>query len=324
MRQLIKRTFPTHGIVGEEFGAEQTRCRIRLGARSDRRHQGLHGRPAALGHADRPDAQRRAGLRPDAPAVHGRALLRRRRQRRPTAAGGERKLMTRRCASLTDAIISTTSPRCSTARSSPPTSGSSARAASPLRLRLLRLLHAAAGHIDLVIEAGLKPYDIVALIPIIEGAGGIVTDLGRRDAAKGGSIVAAGDRRVHEAASRPESSTGESRPVARSGVPGMKASKAAQNSSRISSRSIRISCRAPGQHDGVPGLEAGREALHRRRRADRIGAGRDDQRRQCGSSSGKRGSANLRFMKRKASIAGDGRVADAPSPHRRRHAALRA
>ena len=33
----------------------------------------------------------------------------------------------------------------------------------------------AAGHIDLVIEAGLKPYDIVALIPIIEGAGGIVT-----------------------------------------------------------------------------------------------------------------------------------------------------
>ena len=34
----------------------------------------------------------------------------------------------------------------------------------------------AAGHIDLVVEAGLKPYDIAALVPIIEGAGGIVTD----------------------------------------------------------------------------------------------------------------------------------------------------
>ena len=33
----------------------------------------------------------------------------------------------------------------------------------------------AAGHVDLVIETNLQPYDIVALIPIIEGAGGVVT-----------------------------------------------------------------------------------------------------------------------------------------------------
>ena len=58
----------------------------------------------------------------------------------------------------------------------------------------------AAGHIDLVIETGLKPYDIVALIPIIEGAGGIVTSWSGGSAAGGGSIVAAGDRRVHAAA----------------------------------------------------------------------------------------------------------------------------
>ncbi len=60
----------------------------------------------------------------------------------------------------------------------------------------------AAGHVDLVIEAGLKPYDIVALIPIIEGAGGIVTDWEGGPASAGGSVVAAGDRRVHEAALR--------------------------------------------------------------------------------------------------------------------------
>ena len=57
----------------------------------------------------------------------------------------------------------------------------------------------AAGHIDLVVESGLKPYDIAALIPIIEGAGGVVTAWDGGPAGNGGSIAAAGDRRVHEA-----------------------------------------------------------------------------------------------------------------------------
>ena len=51
MRRLINANFPSHGIVGEEFGAERRRGRIRLGARSDRWHEGLHLRPADLGHA---------------------------------------------------------------------------------------------------------------------------------------------------------------------------------------------------------------------------------------------------------------------------------
>jgi histidinol-phosphatase len=58
----------------------------------------------------------------------------------------------------------------------------------------------AAGHLDLVIETELKPYDIAALIPIIAGAGGIVTTWEGQPAMGGGRIVAAGDRRVHEAA----------------------------------------------------------------------------------------------------------------------------
>ena len=66
----------------------------------------------------------------------------------------------------------------------------------------------AAGHIDLVIEAGLKPYDIVALIPIIEGAGGIVTTWDGGSAAKGGRVIAAGDRRIHERRARGAGSTG--------------------------------------------------------------------------------------------------------------------
>jgi fructose-1,6-bisphosphatase/inositol monophosphatase family enzyme len=56
----------------------------------------------------------------------------------------------------------------------------------------------AMGQVDLVIEAGLKPYDIVALIPIIEGAGGVVTNWTGSSAAGGGQIVASGDVALHE------------------------------------------------------------------------------------------------------------------------------
>lgn len=58
----------------------------------------------------------------------------------------------------------------------------------------------AAGFIDLVVEAGLALYDIAALIPIVEEAGGIVTDWQGNPAPKGGRIVAAGDERLHASA----------------------------------------------------------------------------------------------------------------------------
>ena len=58
----------------------------------------------------------------------------------------------------------------------------------------------AAGHVDLVIETELKPYDILPLIPIIAGAGGIVTAWDGGPAKAGGRIIAAGDERVHAAA----------------------------------------------------------------------------------------------------------------------------
>jgi myo-inositol-1(or 4)-monophosphatase len=58
----------------------------------------------------------------------------------------------------------------------------------------------AAGQLDLVIETELKPYDVAALIPIITGAGGIITTWDGKPAQNGGQIIAAGDKRVHEAA----------------------------------------------------------------------------------------------------------------------------
>jgi myo-inositol-1(or 4)-monophosphatase len=56
----------------------------------------------------------------------------------------------------------------------------------------------ASGNADVVIEAGLHSYDIVALIPIIEGGGGRVTTWEGGPAADGGRIVASGDARLHD------------------------------------------------------------------------------------------------------------------------------
>jgi histidinol-phosphatase len=58
----------------------------------------------------------------------------------------------------------------------------------------------AAGHIDLVIETELKAHDVIPLIPIILGAGGLITSWDGGPAEQGGRVVVAGDKRVHEQA----------------------------------------------------------------------------------------------------------------------------
>ncbi len=55
----------------------------------------------------------------------------------------------------------------------------------------------AAGQIDLVIEAGLQPYDVQAPIAVIEAAGGVVTDWQGRPCPIGGRVLAAANAEVH-------------------------------------------------------------------------------------------------------------------------------
>jgi myo-inositol-1(or 4)-monophosphatase len=55
----------------------------------------------------------------------------------------------------------------------------------------------AAGSIDIAMDADLKPYDIAALIPIVEGAGGIVSTWEGSSAAQGGDIIAAASPGLH-------------------------------------------------------------------------------------------------------------------------------
>jgi len=58
----------------------------------------------------------------------------------------------------------------------------------------------AAGHVDLVVEAGLNAYDIQAPIAVIEAAGGIVTDWNGNPAHGGGTVIAAATAELHEQA----------------------------------------------------------------------------------------------------------------------------
>jgi myo-inositol-1(or 4)-monophosphatase len=114
---------------------------------------------------------------------------------------GTRKLAVRRCASLAEATSYTTSPLLMNAADRT----AFGRVEDAVRLTryggdCYSYCMLAAGHLDLVIETELKPYDIAALIPIITGAGGIVTTWEGKPAQGGGRIIAAGDPRVHEAA----------------------------------------------------------------------------------------------------------------------------
>lgn len=100
---------------------------------------------------------------------------------------------------LKHAIVGCTTPEIFTAASE--------RAAFDALARSVRLVRYGAdcyaycmlalGLVDLVVEACLKPYDIQALIPIIEAAGGVVTTWSGGDPTQGGQIIAAGDRRAH-------------------------------------------------------------------------------------------------------------------------------
>lgn len=114
---------------------------------------------------------------------------------------GERVLKTRACAGLPDAVMFTTSPHIFV-------DGDRQRyEAVQDKVRLFRygvdcyayaLL--AAGHVDLVIETSLKAYDVGGLIPVIEQAGGIITDWDGGRAEMGGRVIAAGSRAVYDEA----------------------------------------------------------------------------------------------------------------------------
>jgi myo-inositol-1(or 4)-monophosphatase len=201
MRRLIKANFPQHGIVGEEFGNEREDAEYVWvldpidGTKSFIAGFPIWGTLIALLHRGTPvyGMMHQPYIGERFSGDSGSALY--------SGPSGERKLAVRRCSSLQDATLFTTSPLLMNAAD---------RAAFDRVQGAVRLTRyggdcysycmLAAGHLDLVIETELKPYDIAALIPIIAGAGGIVTTWEGKPAQNGGRIIAAGDPRVHEAA----------------------------------------------------------------------------------------------------------------------------
>ncbi len=114
---------------------------------------------------------------------------------------GEARLGVRPTRTLAEATLFTTFPEVG----SPEEGAAFRRVASEVRLTrygcdcyAYALL--AAGQIDLVIEAGLQPYDVQAPIAVIEAAGGIVTDWAGGRADGGGRILAAATPEIHAAA----------------------------------------------------------------------------------------------------------------------------
>jgi histidinol phosphatase-like enzyme (inositol monophosphatase family) len=199
MRQLIGEHFPEHGILGEEYGRDHVDAEhVWVLDPIDGTRAFISGLPTwgtliGLQRAGRPILgqmhQPFTGERFAGDTTHA-------SYRGP---GGDRRLTTRPCAELAEAVLFTTAPSIFSAAE---------RAAYDAIERDVRLARygtdcyaycmVAAGHVDLVIEAGLEPYDVGALIPIIEGAGGVMTSWTGGSAALGGRVVASGDKRLHD------------------------------------------------------------------------------------------------------------------------------
>lgn len=201
IKRLLSKTWPEHGIVGEEFGNTRPEARLRWiidpidGTRSFVTGSpmwgiliGLMDRDRALlGLVDQPYTRERFWSGPSASFVRD-------------ATGRTRRIATRACRRLSDAVMMTTHPDLFA-----PGHEETVFQRIKSEVRMSRyggdcyaycLL--ASGFVDVIIETGLKPYDVVALIPIIERAGGAMTSWDGGSAASGGRIAVSGDRKLHD------------------------------------------------------------------------------------------------------------------------------
>jgi myo-inositol-1(or 4)-monophosphatase len=202
IREALSAAYPTHGILGEEFGSlregadycwvvdpiDGTRAFI-LGLPLWGTLIGLtKGGVPLLGLMDQPfTGERFWSGETEAFFRHGDTT---------------ETMRARRCPRLGEALLATTSTDFFTTEDEHRRFETLSRS---VRLRRFggdcyNYCMLALGHIDLVVEAGLKPFDILPLIPIIERSGGIVTTWDGGDPRSGGRILAAGDARIHAGA----------------------------------------------------------------------------------------------------------------------------
>jgi inositol-phosphate phosphatase / L-galactose 1-phosphate phosphatase / histidinol-phosphatase len=200
MRGVIEQRFPEHGIIGEEYGRIRDSAEFVWtldpidGTKSFISGVPMFGTLIALARAGRPilgiidqpiSRERWVGVAGRGTMLNGSAVR------------------CRPCPGLASATLFATSPDMFKGEDA----ARFARVSAAVKLtRFGADCYAygllAAGFIDLVLEASLKPYDFCPMVPIIEGAGGVATDWRglALDLASEGRVLMAGDRRAHEAA----------------------------------------------------------------------------------------------------------------------------
>lgn len=201
MRKLVARHFPTHGIVGEEYGAE----------RADADYvwvfDPIDGTKAFI--TGNPQFGNLIALMREGVPILGIINMPAQRERWVGALGhptrfsdarGSEVCRVRPCPALSEATFRTISPSLF--------DGGNEHLHAALRKRVRLALYGgdcfsygqvASGWIDLVVEAGLGVYDYLALVPVVEGAGGVMSDWQGRPLSleSDGRVIAAGDRRCH-------------------------------------------------------------------------------------------------------------------------------
>jgi myo-inositol-1(or 4)-monophosphatase len=202
IRAIIERERPEDGILGEEFGERTGTNGLRWvldpvdGTRAfiTGRHEWgslialeENERPV-LGIIDQPVLGERFVGANGAASFH--------------AHGSIAPLKVRSCARIEDAVLCATHPY---AYFSTQERAAFGRVSDAVRMSrfggdcyIYGLL--AMGFCDLIVESGFHRWDIAALIPVVEGAGGIITNWQGGDCREGGRTLAAGDSRVHAAA----------------------------------------------------------------------------------------------------------------------------
>ncbi|MCH5520362.1 histidinol-phosphatase [Pseudomonas syringae] len=195
MRELIQVQYPTHGILGEEEGAVVGASKLTWvldpidGTRAFITGLPLWGTLIALNDGHRPvigvmnqpfTGERYIGT-PDGAWRNG------------------TKLQTRPCSGLSAATLMCTTPDMFDSVIRRDAFQSAANQAQLVRFGgdCYAYCMLASGFVDVIIEASLQPYDVQALIPIIEGAGGVITAWDGGTAQNGGTVVACGDPALH-------------------------------------------------------------------------------------------------------------------------------
>lgn len=201
VRRLLAEHRPQDGIVGEEYGSErEDRDLVWVIDPIDGTRAFISGLPLwttliALRVEGRPT------LGVISQPYLGEIFVGGPSGSRLITAAGERRLNVRPCPLLTDAVVSTTDPELFDGSEM----GGFAQVRAAARLArygcdAYAYAMLAMGRMDLVIESGLKPWDWQPLVPVVEGAGGVVRNWRGEAPDHTGQIAAAGDPKCLEEA----------------------------------------------------------------------------------------------------------------------------